>query len=92
MQELELQSVGVKHRVSSPANLVDNINRKQRKGKQKTQRDNDIEYVPNCNDADEEFDSSSDESQKPQQEHADETSKKGEYTLLNLFVIYKSSE
>ncbi|KAJ8428775.1 hypothetical protein Cgig2_014383 [Carnegiea gigantea] len=54
--KLKLQSLGVKCIATSLTSLVDDTNAKQAKGKQKCQMDNDVDYVPCCNDVDEEQD------------------------------------
>ncbi|KAJ8430768.1 hypothetical protein Cgig2_017081 [Carnegiea gigantea] len=55
-KKLKLQSLGIKWIATSLTSLVDDTNVKCAKGKQKSQTDNDVDYVPCCNDADEEQD------------------------------------
>ncbi|KAJ8447026.1 hypothetical protein Cgig2_033595 [Carnegiea gigantea] len=59
--KLKLQSLGIKRIATSLISLVDDTNAKRAKGKQKSQMDNDVEYVPCCNDADKELNSSGNE-------------------------------
>ncbi|KAJ8441076.1 hypothetical protein Cgig2_020367 [Carnegiea gigantea] len=68
--KLKLQSLGIKHIATSLISLVDDTNAKRAKGKQKSQMDNDVEYVPCCNDADEELNSSGNELREQEQDHA----------------------
>ena len=51
-KQVKLQSLGIKHIATSWTSLVDNTNAKRAKGKQKSQTDNDVDYVSCCNDAD----------------------------------------
>ncbi|KAJ8436834.1 hypothetical protein Cgig2_018930 [Carnegiea gigantea] len=46
--KLKLQSLGIKHIANSLTSLVDDTNAKRAKGKQKSQMDKDVEYVPCC--------------------------------------------
>ncbi|KAJ8435527.1 hypothetical protein Cgig2_014446 [Carnegiea gigantea] len=59
--KLKLQSLGIKRIATSLTSLVDDTNVKRAKEKQKSQMDNNVEYVPCCNDADEERNSSGNE-------------------------------
>ncbi|KAJ8448307.1 hypothetical protein Cgig2_025231 [Carnegiea gigantea] len=54
--KLKLQSLGIKRIATSLTSLVDDTNAKRAKGKQKSQMDNDVDYVLCYNNADEEQD------------------------------------
>ncbi|KAJ8448499.1 hypothetical protein Cgig2_012143 [Carnegiea gigantea] len=74
--KLKLQSLGIKHIANSLTSLVDDTNAKRAKGKQKSQMDNDVEYVPCCDDADEEFNPYGNELHEQEHDHASTCIKK----------------
>ncbi|KAJ8434781.1 hypothetical protein Cgig2_003109 [Carnegiea gigantea] len=68
--KLKLQSLGIKRMANSLTSLVDDTNAKRANEKQKSQSDNDVEYVPCCDDADEEFNPSGNELHEQEHDHA----------------------
>ncbi|KAJ8444889.1 hypothetical protein Cgig2_015235 [Carnegiea gigantea] len=99
--KLKLQSLGIKCIATSLTSLVDDTNAKSIKGKQNIQMDNDVEYVPCCNDADEELNSSGNELPEQEQDHASTLLKKtrsstkpkvGDEPLKKVATAFKAVE
>ncbi|KAJ8434647.1 hypothetical protein Cgig2_034081 [Carnegiea gigantea] len=97
--KLKLQSLGIKHITTSLTSLMDDTNAKRAKGKQKSQMDNDVEYVPCCNDADEELNSAGNELRAQELDHASTLLKKkqqravvGDEALKKVAAAFKAVE